>query len=663
MLLLRPHRLVFKGFSGLRQFSSFDHFPYHNRYERKKAVSELLDRGAHGEGSWSFMVESMIAHIGIEGRVRYSDVLSLMQSCKADTIDLFPKDQKSLTINAWDAVKQANLTEKEKDRDVSLYCTALEAFLFQEIPIDEEDFISDMEKHRIWRNVRVDKKFLAFHCKNKDIEKALQIIEEKNKGPPEGKIVLDEGVASKLILCYASRGEFKEAYKILTSLNMRKINYGRSVPNAFVLGAASAGDVFRLTELIKQHQPHDQVLLDALLELNKVAPDQLDAVLDFLPKDKTKYSKPCRRAVKKFIENNQLEVAEKLILKMEPLPEDRKDQEYSHSCFATLPGILTHEIVKQETDPIKLFQKIEVLSTVDDTIFLRTIALLLELCLTEPDRKRFCESAVKTLMQTHCDTTLLNNMLNRYVGPLVMNKVKDAETDNDIFLILKVASDLGIKLQDNEWAEALLYLIPRDREYTVSVLYGRVKLIREVLDGVSKREGGMYSTSVIHSHIFRHLFGSKDEVFFKTASARTRQLGVIYGPKRWFQQLGYSLLDTRDAESYVDILEVAVKNSIKRGDGEDLIRVGLAINVAINVANKHDENIEILLGTISAMIVERRLTLHWEVKEKMLLEVKGTETEALVNSVPVLDTGDFRTKRPFDARMRILKPDGKPRRY
>ena len=42
---------------------------------------------------------------------------------------------------------------------------------------------------------------------------------------------------------------------------------------------------------------------------------------------------------------------------------------------------------------------------------------------------------------------------------------------------------------------------------------------------------------------------------------------------------------------------------------------------------------------------------------------QGTETEALVNSVPVLDTGDFRTKRPFDARMRILKPDGKPRRY
>ena len=65
-------------------------------------------------------------------------------------------------------------------------------------------------------------------------------------------------VRNEMLHCFYFRGEFKEAYKILTSLNMRKINYGRSVPNAFVLGAASAGDVFRLTELIKQHQPHDQ---------------------------------------------------------------------------------------------------------------------------------------------------------------------------------------------------------------------------------------------------------------------------------------------------------------------------------------------------------------------------------------------------------------------
>ena len=57
--------------------------------------------------------------------------------------------------------------------------------------------------------------------------------------------------------------------------------------------------------------------------------------------------------------------------------------------------------------------------------------------------------------------------------------------------------------------------------------------MREKLENVSSRQGGVYSTSVLWSHIIKHLLTIRTPVSFYTASNACKLLGIIHDRSNW----------------------------------------------------------------------------------------------------------------------------------
>ena len=111
-----------------------------------------------------------------------------------------------------------------------------------------------MKAHKTGPNARTYENFLTQYARRGDIDSALKMIEQRNAAG----VALNESVASRLILCYLARGEYKEAEDIVALLEKRQIFYGKSIPHSFIIGAARRGDVEKLAQFIKLYSPGEQ---------------------------------------------------------------------------------------------------------------------------------------------------------------------------------------------------------------------------------------------------------------------------------------------------------------------------------------------------------------------------------------------------------------------
>merc|ERR1711962_596999 len=596
------------------------------------------------------MIESLITNISLAEKASKADVLSLLQVCRRDIVDLFPKNQKRITENAWNTVKKVTLTEP---RDVVVYNYALDAFIFQNMEIDVEEFLSDMKAHGIVPNGPVHENLFVYHCDKKDIDNALSYLQSHT----DDTLVFNNRVASALIYCHCSRGEFTEADNVVTMLDQRNIFYGRSVPHSYIRGTARLGDVDRLTEYIDLYNPGDDVLLEALYQLVQVAPDQAQLILDRLPVDKSLLSSRCRRTVKRLVELGELETAEKLVLLTEEVSENTS---VKLPAIETSPSVIVlGKILEQEKDPEQAIARIYSMQSVDTKIVERSITKLFDHCIKDPEKMEFCKTVIRELLKKR--NNKVRGPTQELMSQNIARRIKKCQTDNDVLYLLKMSSDLGIKLTHvKEWNAAFCRLIPDHDKYTVKDLFDRVTYVRECLDCISMFHGGVYSTSVIWSQIFKYLVSTNHPVFIKTTAHLVKSLGVTYGPLRWFDGLGHNLVNTHDAVSFVDILEVAYKNCQRRGDGEDYRQLSAALIVAVKAAQRKQENIDAVLEEIFDLLWERNLMLHIEIRDGIVNNLDNQILAETASNLPVIAFNNFMTVSPVS--MVIRKANGKKKK-
>jgi len=140
-----------------------------------------------------------------------------------------------------------------------------------------------------------------------------------------------------------------------------------------------------------------------------------------------------------------------------------------------------------------------------------------------------------------------------------------------------------------------------------------------------------------------------------TAAKVAQRLGRCYGPRRIFASLGYSVLETNDVTSFVEILEVSYQNSFQKKDGEDYREICKSLLVVINVARKKGRNIDKLFQDIVEEIIYKNLPLHDHFKIKLLQE--KPELAKTIEKISVIDILDFKNKTPRGTRIRPLKLD------
>jgi len=261
----------------------------------------------------------------------------------------------------------------------------------------------------------------------------------------------------------------------------------------------------------------------------------------------------------------------------------------------------------------------------------------------QPHRKPYCQDMIKGLLRENPKVFKAAEVL---YSQNVARRIKETREDNEILFILKTTSDLGIKLTHNkEWTYALERLISQEEEHTVTSLIARIKYIRECMDCMTGNEGGVYSNSVLWSQIIKYLLSVKSDLFFKATAGTITGLGVAYGPRRWYDHLGYSLVYTEDVRSFVDILQAAYSNCEKRGDGEDYRQVCIGLLVAINVCKKNGENLDQLLDEVFDEIWKRNLLIPSEIRDRIVESLDSNILAEAARNLPVLGPNNFRSAR------------------
>ena len=180
------------------------------------------------------------------------------------------------------------------------------------------------------------------------------------------------------------------------------------------------------------------VLVQALVELCKVSPDQAPLILDRLPVNKPFLSSICRRPVKQLLEMNLVDIAEKLVLCTELTPENSSVKE---NAICISPSVIVlSRILRQGTDLVKSIAAINLMKSADPQIISRSIVICFDLCFEYPEKKDFYESVIKELLRENRTALKATEEL---ISQNITRKIQKTRTDNDVLFILKTSSDLG----------------------------------------------------------------------------------------------------------------------------------------------------------------------------------------------------------------------------
>jgi len=583
----------------------------------------------------------MISLEGLHGRTTPEEATNLMRACQRDIVDLFPSEQKILTEIVWDSVKSADMTVP---LTASFFNNKILAYTFQDLPIDDNALISKMREARSPPNQGTYAYLLHHLCKNGEMEKALEYLEERS----EKNLPVTENIVKSLILGHASLGQISEGEKLLQLMNDRNIHWGKGCYFEFVLGCAKFGDVDGTEFFLKRcDYVTDQLLLNAVQAMHKTHPDRIGFVLDKMPRDVQIFSSVCRRTVKMLVENGDHESAWKLVKKMRDNKENNSDKERVIKISPSV--IVLRDLISKSEDVHLIFKKMEELLIVDPKIVSRTVIILVDLCFEDKSKIKFARRMIEEIFLKSTEEEEAD--IRNYLGQNSKRRMFEAEkagADEDVLNVFEIFCSLGLKLDKiRAWdvmMKSLVPNIPDEGIWTQATLLKRVHYVKDILSSHSNSNGNIYSHSVIWGVILQHLLNRENAIFFATAANLCVTIKVAFAPKRWHLSLANCLLKLKDVQSFVDILEVSYKNSVNKRDNSDYCLVASSLPTAIRRGEKWRVPIDNMLGEVLDEIWRRGIKLPPDVRDDMIQKLTPDHTNLAnaLENIPVLGNETFK---------------------
>ena len=567
-----------------------------------------------------------------KGWVTAAGASNLMRACQTDILDLFPRDQGLLTEIAWDCVMGAEVAGGLNN---DVYNNMILAFINQEIRLNVNKILGEMKERHLEPDVITRNRIVDYYCKSDDLDSALSFMAETD-------LRLNEHLAWALIFGYTAQGQVDKAESTLKTLNQKNIHWTKGMYKAFLLGSAKFGDTNAVEFFLSKYKNTlDVVILEAVQLMNKKHPDRLGFLLDKLPVHVETFSTMCRRTVKMLLETGNMEAAWRLARMTRDVAENNSEKD---RVIMISPSVIALRHFMQTCEkPDLILERIHELVQSDKRIIARAVLVLLEIAFEKPEKTEMARKVIKELIENSDKSE--QQLVRNYVGQSSKRKLTEASlvSRDQLLSVFQSYCVLGLSIDKvRAWDILMKTLIPDIPDHGTWSQNELVETAFSVKDLISSSCHGVYSQSVIWSHILQHLVNRETPLFFKTAAEVCKKLRVAYGPQRWYLSLANSLLVTRDVTSFVDILEVCYYNCERKGRWDDYDVLCSSMYAAIAKGQNRNIDVDTLLGDILDEFWKRNMRIPAHFRETIMGKLQDKKLRLLFENVPVLGRNVFK---------------------
>ena len=549
-----------------------------------------------------------------------------------DDVDLFPGDQKLLTEIAWDCVREA---EVGGGLNNDVYNNMILAFINQEVKLDVGNMLEEMRTRELEPDIITKNRVVDYYCKSDKVDNALQFMKDTD-------LSLSEHLAWSIIFGHTAQGQVSKAEEILKSLNEKNIHWNLGMYKAFILGSAKFGDADATQFFLSKYRNTlDVVILEAVQLMNKNHSDRLGFLLDKLPVNVEMFSARCRRTVKMLLETGNTDAAWRLVRMTREVAENNSDKD---RVIMISPGViaLRHFIIDCEKQE-QILAKIQELVESDKRIVARAVLVLIETAFERPEKSEMARKVIRELLENSDKNE--QQLIRNLVGQSSKRRLTEASlvSREQLLSVFQSYCSLGLSIDKvRAWdilMKTLIPDIPDHGTWSQNELYEKTFSVKDL---VTNSSHGVYSHSVVWSHILQHLINRENSLFFKTAATVCKKLKVAYGPKRWYLSLANCVVITRDVTSFVDILEVCYHNCDKKGKWDDYDVLCSSMYAAIAKCQNRNIDVDVLLGDILDEFWKRNLRIPTHFRESIMEKLHDKKLRLLFENVPVLGRNVFK---------------------
>jgi len=619
----------------------------------------------------------------------------LMQACSSDIIDVPKiKSQQTITTDSWNTIKNVVFLEP---KTAKLYNSALDAFIFQNIKIDEENFLSEMLEV-CPSDDDTHSKLVVSTCRKGDLTKALELANRFNIRSVEATL--------ELITAHVEKAQIKEAECLLADIELDKDSLLRfpevsidvwlrmRAAGAFLIGAARSGDKELIRQYLDTYFIGLKETVSGLVEVCRSHPEQRTTFLNSIDiagqeqhdrrKEKWLNNEARRseygeyddnpsqqnvsrgnrsfevynsrlkhivgRPVKELLDLELVDVAVDLLA----LTREHKNIKNFSSMRIQPAAIVVDHCIQNSWAKLKSGHAASVadlhldkLEEYDQDIKAKTISLMYEYLLENPKSLQFCRDICLSAQPNNKYSKKVTEMfLNKCIlnKAEILEKTQDLKTDKPLVNLIKTASQLGFRVDHVPvWHRVLTILIP-DKPQTVSgdydlkTLVARTWEVRDLVQCLVSKEKGFYSNSVVWGHIMETLLHRESEIFFYTAAILSKKLGVLYAPTRWYVHLGRALYSTRLTSTYVDILKVSHTTFTKKEAYRDqYFIICESILKTVERAEEEKANIDDMLSEIFTLAWNRGMLFPRRVLTSACASIQDRDLAEQVLKIPSLE--------------------------
>ena len=601
-------------------------------------IRDLSHRVNSGWECWAWQIQSAAlslrggAEVGDRGWVSATGASDLMRACQTDIVDLFPGDQRLLTEIAWDCVQEAEVAGGLNN---DIYNNMVLAFINQEVNLNVPNMLEEMRTRKLEPDTITRNRIVDYYCKSDKVDSALKFMEDSD-------LSLSEHLAWSLIFGQAAQGQVSKAEEILKTLNEKNIHWNLGMYKAFILGSAKFGDGDATQFFLSKYRNSlDTVILEAVQLMNKNHPDKLSFLLDKLPVNVEMFSARCRRTVKMLLETGNTEAAWRLVRMTREVAENNSDKDRVTKISPSVIA-LRHFILNCEKQDL-ILAKIRELVTSDDRIVARAVLVLVETAFERPEKSEMARKVIRELLENSDKQE--KQLISNYVGQSSKRRLTEASlvSRDQLVSVFQGYCSLGLSIDKvRAWDILMKTLIPDIPDHGTWSQRELFEKTFSVKDLVTNSCHGVYSHSVVWSHILQHLINRENPLFFKTAATVCKKLKVAYGPQRWYLSLANCLVVTRDVASFVDILEVCYHNCEKKNKWDDYDVLCSSMYAAIAKGQNRNVDVDVLLGDILDEFWKRNLRIPAHFRESIMGKLHDKKLRLLFENVPVLGKHVFK---------------------
>jgi len=599
---------------------------------RLKAFREITQRVDKGRECWAWQIQNVAFLIRNNQAATNHEVNNLLRACQMDIVDLFPADQKLLTEIVWDYVKQANIND---GMSLDVYNNKIRAYNFQDLQISTEEAHQELKSFELNPSVTTHIGILENLAIMDSLDSVLEYRDRQ-------QIDLNVQMAAVLIFAYTAAGHLQDAEFILKQLNEKNIHWGRSIYKNFVLGSARHGDL-DVTNffLSKFDRLHDELLLQVIQQLNLKNASKVKTFCDRLPINLSDFSSSCRRTIKILLESGNSGAAWKLAMKSRQVRENNTEKE---RVIKICPSVMVlKHYISENSQANQILNKIYELKVSDPKIVERSVLVLIDVCIDDPDKIPVAKEVIKKIKDEASPKEL--ESVKQYVGQISKRRITEASksSDDELLRVFGVFCQLGLTLDKlRSWDVLIRKLVPEIPDnhdsWTQAQLFRRCFYVKNILMDASQ---GVYSQSVIWSQILKHLINRENDLFFKTAASLVRELKVAYGPIRWYLSLSNCLVKTGDVDSFMDILETCYRSCEKSGNMSDYEVLCSSIYAAIAKAQNLHTDVDKLIGAVTDQLWKRNMKINGKLRQDIVKKLSDRTLKAVFENVPTFENVTF----------------------